>query len=266
MRFPLTTAARAIAPGVIVALSCGACVEGGEGEGEGEGEPAPGQAAITASFAHLVDHAPITLGTDTPYTNAFGNQFGVSRLSYFVSNVTVTMADGSSVAATGGHYVDHDTPETMSYPLPGVVTAGALASVSFVMGLPPELNASGAFPSAPESLMEWPELMGGGYHFMKSEGKFVADNGGTESYATHIGALDGTDYSFPVTLDASALTIEEGASSLTIEMNIDEWYTHPTDWNFNDYFPGGVMGDADAQAILKENGADVFSLGDLAPL
>ena len=258
------TANRFLWPCALFALSAAACVEGAEGEGEGEHEH--GQAALTATFAHLIGGAPIALGTDTPYTNAFGNQFGVTRHSYFVSNVTVTMADGSSVAAAEGHYVDHDTPDTMSYPLPGEVTAGALASVSFVMGLPPELNVSGAFPSAPESLMEWPDAMGGGYHFMKSEGKFVADSGDTESYATHSGALDGVDSSFPVTLDASALTVDEGASSLTIEMNIEEWYTHPTDWDFNSYFPGGIMMNADAQAILKGNGADVFSLGDVASL
>lgn len=250
---------RALAVGA-VALTA-ACTPA-EGEGEGEGEP--GQATLEVQLAHLVDGTAIELGTATPFTNAVGNQYGVTRLSYFLSNLTVTMADGTSLSAPGGRYIDHDTPESMAVALDGEVPAGALQSVTFVMGLPPELNESGAFPDAPESLMEWPEMMGGGYHFMKNEGKFVAESGDTESYATHSGGLDDVDYSFAVTLDASALALAEGASTLELVMNIDEWYTNPTDWDFNDYFPGGIMHDADAQAILKANGADVFTLGDVA--
>lgn len=257
---PITNpVARSLAALAVTALASAACVEGAEGEGEGEGEP--GQASASLRFAHTVDGAALALGTDTPHTNAAGNQFGVTRLSYFVSDVMVTLADGATLAAPGGHYLDHDTPETLALPLDGEVPAGALVSVAFVMGLPPALNESGAFPSAPASLMEWPESMGGGYHFMKSEGKFIADDGATESYATHSGALGGVDYSFAVTLDASALALDEGASTIDVEMHVDEWYTNPTDWDFNDYFPGGIMMNADAQAILKANGADVFALG-----
>ncbi len=252
---------RALVVGLIAAAA--ACAPA-EGEGEGEGEP--GEATLSVQLAHLVDGTAIELGTATPFTNAFGNQYGVTRLSYFLSNLTVTMADGTSTSAPGGRYLDHDTPESLTIALDGAVPAGALQTVSFVMGLPPELNESGAYPDAPASLMEWPEMMGGGYHFMKLEGKFVDADGDVQSYATHSGALDGVDYSFSVTLDASALAVDEGAAALELVMNIDEWYTNPTDWDFNDYFPGGIMHDADAQAILKANGADVFTLGAVAPL
>ena len=244
----------------VVALAA-ACTPA-EGEGEGEGEP--GQATLSVRLAHLVDGTAIELDTATPFTNAFGNQYGVTRLSYFLSNLTLTMAGGDTLSAAGGRYVHHDTPETMTVPLDGEVPAGGVQSLSFVMGLPPDLNQSGAFPDAPEALMEWPEMMGGGYHFMKLEGKFIATSGNPESYATHSGGLDGVDYSFAVTLDGSALTLAEGGNALELVMNIDEWYTNPTDWDFNDYFPGGIMHDADAQAILKANGADVFTLGDVA--
>lgn len=234
--------------------------------GPDAGDPAdaaPSAVTVTIAFEHLVDGVPVTMGTDMPYTNAAGNQFGVTLLRYFISDVTLTLDGGDQVVAPGAHYVDHDEADSRSYQLAVPVPSGTLSSISFVMGLPPALNVSGAFPEPPESLMEWPEMMGGGYHYMKFEGRYINSAEEPFNFRAHSGGLHGTDYSFEVALDAGGRALT-GDVTLTLEMNLEQWFTDPNDWDLNDYFTQatpGIMGNAAAQASLAENGATVFTLG-----
>lgn len=230
-----------------------------ESSAKTDGETTPG--AVTLNFAHLVNGAPVVLGTDTPSMNAAGNMYGVSRLSYFVSDVTLHMVDGRQMVAAGAHYVDCDTAESLSYALPIDLPTGELSSVSFVMGLPPALNVSGAFGSPPESLMEWPVPMGGGYHYLKFEGRYLNTAAAPFNFMMHSGGLGGIDYAFTVDLDASKRSIPSEGATLIVQMNLERWFG---DWDLNDYFNmsrHGIMGDAAAQASLKEHGATVFTLG-----
>jgi hypothetical protein len=235
--------------------------DSGHATHEDAGPVAP--ARVLIAFEHLANGTPIVLGTETPHTNAAGNAFGVTRLSYFVSDVTVTTAHGMTYSVPGAHYVDHDTASTRLLAIPVDAHSVDLTSISFVMGLPPALNVTGAFTSPPESLMEWPEMMGGGYHYMKLEGRYIDDAGEPFNMMVHSGGLSGTDYSFPVELQAHGVAIGEGDVTLTLAMNIEEWFTSPNEWDLNDYFNAerrGIMGNAAAQASLRENGAGVFTL------
>lgn len=229
-------------------------------------DPDPGvtaQTTVTIDFEHFVDGAPVTLGSETPYTNAAGNSFGVTLLRYFISDVVLHLEGGDTIAVPGAHYVDHDDPATRSYVLDVEVPAERLASVSFVMGLPPALNVSGAYSTGPEALMEWPEMMGGGYHFMKFEGRYINDASEPFNFRAHTGGLHDVDYSFDVVLDAGNRLLPEGAATLTVVMNLEQWFTAPHEWDLNDYFTAampGIMANAAAQESLQDNGATVFSL------
>lgn len=237
---------------------------GGAGVG-GSGGAASG--VVRLSFAHHVDGVPVVLGLATPYVDAAGDAFGVSRVSWFVSEVTLTLADGTRVSRPEAHYVDAESPESLSLALDAPVGA-MVQRVSFVMGLTAAANVTGAFPSAPESLMEWPEMMGGGYHLMKFEGRFVNAAGEPFNFRAHAGPLDGVDYSFPVTLATHGATIDAVGLELPIVMNLQSWFSTPNTWDLDDWFNvghPGIMGDAAAQRSLAENGADVFSLGGHHP-
>lgn len=224
---------------------------------------AAASASLTISYVHLVDGAPVTIGTDTPYTNAAGDAFGVTVVRYFVSDLVLTYADDTEHAVPGAYYVDHDVADTLARELDDVPT-GDLASVRFVMGLTPALNVTGAFTAPPESLMEWPEMMGGGYHYLKFEGRYINEADEPFAFRCHSGGLGGTDYSFEVVLDATGHAVAAAGAALTIEMNLEEWFTGPNDWDLDDYFNAGhpgIMNDAAAQASLQQNGAGVFTLG-----
>lgn len=223
----------------------------------------PPETTVTIALVHHVDGAPVTISSETPYVNAAGNHFGVTRVSWFLSDVVLTTTDGRTFGAAGAHYVDADTPDTQRIAIPLGTESGELASISFHMGLPPELNVTGAFTTPPESLMEWPAMMGGGYHYMKYEGRYVNTAGEPFAFRMHSGALRGTDYSFPVTLDASGVSIGGHDVTLTVAMNLEDWFTTPDTWDLNDYFTAampGIMGNAAAQASLQRNGEGVFTL------
>ena len=112
--------------------------------------------------------------------------------------------------------------------------------------------------------MEWPEMMGGGYHHMKLEGRYIDRNNQPFNFLCHSGGLDKVDYSFRVTLDLAGRSVPEAGATIPLQMEIAEWFTGPNTWDLNDYFNDahrGIMSDAAAQASLKQNGAGVFSIG-----
>lgn len=219
---------------------------------------------VTIAFEHLVDGSPVTIGTETPYTNAAGNAFGVSLVRYFISNVTLHLTGGATLEATGAHFVDHEMPATRTYELDLDIPVGTLESISFVMGIPEAQNTTGAFPNEPESLMEWPTMLGGGYHYMKFEGRYINNASEPFNFRAHSGPTRGNDYSFAVALPAGNRSVGEADMTLTLQMNLEEWFTDPNTWDLNNYFTQampGIMGNEAAQASLMENGATVFSLG-----
>lgn len=223
---------------------------------------------VTLRLDHRVSGAPLTeYVLDTPFTNAFGNAFGVTRLVYFLSDVTLTPeASGEPARLAGGHYVDHEqaATRTVELSLPGGTEK--VTTLTFTFGLPAASNVTGQFAQPPQSLMEWPETMGGGYHYMKFEGRYLDANNNLAPFKVHSGPAMGEDYSFPVTLDASALALAadaEGTRSLTLVMNLEQWFEGPNVWNLQEQFQPpthGMMDSPAKQASLRENGGTVFAL------
>jgi cytochrome c peroxidase len=221
---------------------------------------------VTFSFAHVVGAAgPLVVGPETPYRNAAGNAYGVMRLQYFVSDLTLRRADGTTVRVDETHYVDVAEPSTLRYRLAQPVPVGQYVALDLVVGIPKERNVSGAFSSPPESLMEWPDQMGGGYHYMKLEGRFVDRDGQLASFKLHTGMLMGTDHSVPITLDGHTLGVGNDALEIEIVMDVAEWLQSPDVYDLNAYQPG-MMGNAAAQDMAQRNGRDAFTIGYVGPL
>ena len=138
----------------------------------------------------------------------------------------------------------------------GAVPAGNYESVQLFIGLDDETNVTGGLPNTKENVdMAWPEHMGGGYHFLKCEGHYQDPNAATVGYAMHMG---GNETRITVTI-AKAFTLAKDSPSLTLAMNLDEWYQNPHEYNF-DVDGNYTMHDDVAKQKLKENGADVFTM------
>ena len=222
-------------------------------------------------FDHQIDGLNIDFDT-LMYSNAAGNQYMVNEIQYFVSDITLYKSDGSSLLLDAWkdiHYVDTDLPETRGYAIQDVIPPGNYDSISFTFGISEEKNQSLMFVNPPESNMFWPEVLGGGYHYMKLNGKWKNLNGEIVPFNMHLGigqiydpeSGEITSYVqnyFRVSLSNSAFSINAGDTIMfNIIMNAEEWFENPNVFDLN-YWGSHIMQNQAAMQAVKENGHDVF--------
>jgi hypothetical protein len=230
-----------------------------------------GTGRITLDFAHMVNNVP--LQTDTlQYVNAAGNQYMITEIQYFISDVTLYRSDGTIQPISHPkdiHYVDYDIPSTWTWEVADSIPEGIIDSISFTFGINEEKNVSGLFTDPPESLMFWPDMMGGGYHYMKMNGKWLDTLAQLSPFNFHLGIGQIYDEEgnitgfvqnyFRVSLPNSFFLVEKDRTEcITIIMNIESWFDSPHVWDHNKW-GGAIMMNQGAMQQAKENGFDVFS-------
>jgi hypothetical protein len=220
-----------------------------------------GEGTVIIELEHEVAGAPLVLNT-TDYTNAAGNSYKVTLLEYVLTHFRLSPTvdgDPGDYDSAVVHYANPEDDATLTAGFTDV-PAGVYNELSFTFGIPAAENTSGAFPALDQLGMAWPAQMGGGYHYMRNEGKFVDSMTMTVGFTTHVGPTMGVDYSFPVTISVPEFTVDNGnTTTIRVKLDINQWYETPTTYDFNDY--GAIMGNPGAQALLQANGASVFSLG-----
>lgn len=234
---------------------------------------------ISFSFTHLVDG--LALQKDNmKYVNAAGNPYEINQVMYFISDVTLHKSDGTKKLISDWkdiHYVDIDIPETLRWDVYDDIPAGAYDSVSFVFGITGEKNKSFMFVNPPEVNMMWPDVLGGGYHYMMINGSWKDNANVIKSFAFHLGI--GQLYKsnvievdsiyafvqnyFNVKLPNSAFTVEANKTrQIEIIMNIDSWFKTPHVYDHN-FWGGAIMQNQAAMQMVKKNGFDVFEAGKI---
>jgi len=230
------------------------------------------QQKIILGFNFLVEGEG--LKTDTLiYTNEAGNQYLVNEIQFFISDVTLHNADGSNYLIhvwKDIHYIDSDIPETKSWKVFDNIPVGTYNSVSFTFGINEEKNQSLMFLNPPESYMFWPENLGGGYHYLKMNGKWLDENQQVNPFNFHLG-IGQIYYSYPdsitgfvqnhfrVTLPESAFSISENQTQeIRIIMNIENWFRDPNVYDHN-LWGGDIMQKQEAMKLGCENGHNVFT-------
>jgi len=232
---------------------------------------------ISFSFTHLVDGLPLEKDK-MKYVNAAGNPYEINQVMYFISDVTLHKSDGTKKLISDWkdiHYVDIDIPETLKWDVYDDIPAGAYDSVSLIFGITGEKNKSFMFVNPPEVNMMWPDILGGGYHYMMINGSWKDNTNVIKSFAFHMGigqlyksnVIDvDSIYAFvqnyfSVKLPNTAFTIEANKTrQIEIVMNIDSWFITPHIYDHN-YWGGAIMQNQAAMQMAKENGFDVFQVG-----
>lgn len=201
------------------------------------------------------------------YTNQAGNLYQVDELQYFISEVTIKLANGQVMPITSDnaiHYVDMDIPSTLTWSPKDRLPVTDYESITFVFGITEAKNKTGMFVNPPERDMFWPDMMGGGYHNMKMNGKWLAEGDTVKAFNFHLGTgisdIPSVNYQnyFTVTLP---LNVHAGTLSnkFTLTMNIEKWFDAPNIWNWN-VIGGQIMQNQDAMHEACENGANVFQI------
>ena len=262
--------------GKLVLLSC--CILGVILWGCKKDDPDPEDpyGKIRITFAHQVDGQAVQQDTMV-YTNEAGNDYLITEVQYFISDVTLHHSDGRKILIDEWkdiHYVDLDLPETMTWEVFDKLPVGQYEKITFTFGINAEKNKTLMFLNPPERDMFWPVFLGGGYHYLKINGKWRTTENNIYSYNFHLGI--GQIYAsnvivvdsitgfvqnyFEVDLPQSSFTLTDGGTvQIPLVMNIANWFRTPHVYN-HDIEGGYTMQTQSTMQKIKENGWDVFSV------
>lgn len=251
-------------------------------------DPLPVTGKISFKFEHFVNGDTAKFDK-LIYTNAAGNQWELSEVQWFLSDVTLYKKNGDSVVLnkwTFYHYVDTDIPKTFDWDIVDKVDTGDYEAISFVFGFKGERNKPYMFVNPPENQMFWPEYLGGsegGYHYMKMNGFWKNPQNFRTGFNFHLGVGQkqdvngerikvkvGNDSSFVfvqnwfvVKLNNTKFNVKQDKTKLiTLRMNIDSWFSTPHNYNHDIWGPD-VMENQRAMQQIKENGFDVFTVSSI---
>ena len=197
------------------------------------------------------------------YHNKAGNEFMITEIQWFISKMELQDERGEWIALEPRiFYIDTNIPESQTLKIASI-PVGKYKAFRFTFGLDEADNLSGIFSDPPESNMFWPEMLGGGYHYMKLNGRFLNAEGELVPLNVHLGIGQNADHSefyqnyFTVegSIDLDITEIAENQFDLC--MIIDNWFRNPNLYDFNE-FGSTIMQNQAAQQALKENGKDVF--------
>lgn len=213
------------------------------------------------------------------YENEAGNQFLITEIQWFLSNIELKNEAGDwiilhqpglsdTLDISRVYYIDTDISESQTLQS-SPVKVGHYTAIRFTFGLDETDNYSGLFSDPPESEMFWPDMLGGGYHYMKLNGKYLNSEGRLAPLAIHLGIGQNEDFTefyqnyfiveLPIDFDVKANT----ENQLDLTMVIDNWFRNPHTINFNE-FGSHIMQNQTAQRLLNGNGKDVFRIGKTA--
>ncbi|TBN03290.1 hypothetical protein EYD45_09785 [Hyunsoonleella flava] len=221
---------------------------------------------IVFNFTHSWDGTEVTNAdfNTIKFTNEKGDNLSITKLRYLISRITFIGAAGEELKLSGYNLVDVTNNSGLTYDLQNAVPSGSYKNVKFTFGFNNSDNYNNNYQDLNSASWNVPEMLGGGYHYMQLEGKFENNTNAEQGYAYHaIRAVDNSgsspvfqDTFFEVNLGAVDLT---NNSTITIEMNIAEWFKNPYTWDLSQ-LNSALMPNFDAQVLMFENGQNVFSL------
>ncbi len=222
---------------------------------------------INLNFSHVWDGESVS-NTDfntIKFTNANGEALSIERLRYLISDVTLKTSNGASIVIDAYNLVDVTNSTNLNFTPSVTIPEATYSSLSFTFGFKNEKNIDAAYQDLNSVSFGVPAMLGGGYHYMQMDGKFINSLDQEQGYNYHaIRAADnpGANPTFPqdtfFEVDFGSVTIS-GDTTFNIEMNIAEWFKTPHTWDLN-ILNQALMPNSTAQIMMHDNGQSVFSL------
>lgn len=195
MNFKNILAVLSLFAAVILPFSC---------DKDEEGEFGPNdKGSITLEFDNVVGSQNLQLNGPQTYTNANGDQFNVTLLNYYISNIKLKKSDGSTytVPQDSSYFLVKESNKASQLLKINNVPAGDYTEVTFTVGVDSTRNTmdlskrTGILDPANNSgddNMYW--SWNSGYIFFKIEGlspQATADAAGNKKFRYHIGGYGG---------------------------------------------------------------------------
>jgi len=224
------------------------------------------EAETTFNFKHNWNETEVTSANfnTIQYTNQNGEMLSIERLRYIISDITFSREGEDDIILDVYNLVDVTNNNNLTFTPELKIPTGEYTNVSFTFGLDNEDNAENYLDLNSESF-NVPAMLGGGYHYMQFDGKFINSSSIEQGFNYHaIRAVDnpGMNPTFPqdtfFKVDLGATTILNDIT-FNVQMNIAEWFKSPNLWDLNE-FNQMLMPNSTAQIMINQNGASVFSL------
>ena len=222
---------------------------------------------VTMAFSHYWEDMQVTNSdfNTLNYTNVKGNLLSIERLRYLISDIEFTKTNGETILLEGYNLVDVTNQTNLSFTPYQKILTGTYSNVSFVFGFVNEKNIDGAYNDLNAVSWNVPLMLGGGYHYMQLDGKFLNSNNESQGYNYHaIRAADnpGPNPTFPqdtfFRVNLGAITIAAD-TEISVAMHIEELFKNPYSWDLNVYNQM-LMPNSEAQILMYQNGQNVFSI------
>ncbi|WP_136480455.1 MbnP family protein [Cognatitamlana onchidii] len=227
-------------------------------------------ASVSLNFSHSWDDAPITNSDFNiiKFTNANGEVLSITKLRYLISRIILENASGETLPINGYNLVDVSKNESLLFRPINNIPQGDY-KVSFLFGFNNEDNYNNNYLDLNSASWNVPEQLGGGYHYMQLEGKFIDNDLTEKGYAYHaIRAVDASKQ--PLKFEDTFIKVNLGTVNLTnhaqlnIDMNVAEWFKNPIVWSLEER-NNMLMPNFEAQIAMFKNGQNVFKLKSITP-
>lgn len=233
----------------------------------------PPESIVTFDFVHSFDSLDVSASSfeELIYTNSAGNIMSITKLDYLISDVRFFKSTSDSIVIDSYHLVQLSDPSSLEFSLPEGIPCEKYTGLAFNIGFIQTCNTSGAYPDLNAQNWGWPDALGGGYHQLQLEGRYIDIISDTGTYNFHSGStvrkITGADTTFHENYIYVNIPFTEtqfnGNATIKLNMNISEWFKNPFVWDLNSW-SGNLMGNYDAQVEMRNNGSDVFSLESIS--
>ncbi|NCT16897.1 MAG: hypothetical protein AUK33_05680 [Flavobacteriaceae bacterium CG2_30_34_30] len=216
---------------------------------------------INFKFSQNWDGVQVTNAdfNNTIYVNEMGRELNISRMRYLLSRFTLTNQNGDVFSTNQFNLVDMANNATLTFNSDLIVPEGTY-TLSFIYGFNQEDNIDGAYPILNSASWNWPESLGGGYHFMQYEGSYDV-NTEPKPYNLHNGTARVSEGVFEqnfVTITLTNPLVITTGNEIEIKMDIAEWFKNPDLWDL-DLYNVTLMPNYAAQKLMQRNTSGVFS-------
>jgi hypothetical protein len=193
-------------------------------------------AKVKLTFVNTVKGSKIVFN-DSTYTNSFGEKYIITKLRYYVTNISVQDGHNSIKEKNSYHLIDESKTESqvINFSIPG----GNYTSLQFLLGVDSLHNVSGAQTDDldPAKDMFW--TWNTGYVMAKMEGNSPNSNVVNNKFEFHIGGFSGPyNVLKTVQLNLPGKTHDFVAGEtyeIIINADINSWWQHPHDIKISEH-------------------------------
>lgn len=220
------------------------------------------KSSFTIEFENQVSGSPLVLNTAT-YKNANGDDFKINVFKYYVSNIKLSKADGSSYAIPESYFLIDASKSESTHITLNDVPAGDYTKIEYTIGVDYARNFAGAQTGAldPINGMFW--TWNSGYIFVKLEGTSPQSKAANNLLTFHIGGVvdpNNTIRTFATDINAAnPLRVRaDGKPNMHFIVNAAALFTGKTNINFGTL--NFTMGGANSVLVADNYANGMFRL------